>query len=146
MIQETRHALNHEDQSTHNEEIMNNVDRALTKHLTYLLYLFSNVTNQGPDADNNTPNPKTNIATDQSSILRLELALTCDALESIYRATSEVVGLSFRLFGPKLLSFLISVVRREMKHRKRVLGTKRSERPNDTLCKVKTKTVKYMIL
>lgn len=138
MIQETRHALNHEDQSTHNEEIMNNVDRALTKHLTYLLYLYSNVTNQGPDADNNTPNPKTNIATDQSSILRLELALTCDALESIYRATSEVVGLSFRRVGPELLHLLKSLVHREINHRKESFesatgstATQQTQRPQD---------------
>lgn len=136
MIQEARHSFNHEDQSTHNEEIMNSIDKALTKHLTYLLYQYFHVTTSVNDTSQRPSSP--NIAIDQSCILRLELALTCDALESIYRATSEVVGLSFRRLGLELLHLLISVVQLEMKHRNESLesaanSTKRSERPSDNM-------------
>ena len=136
VIQEARHSFNHEDQLTHNEEIMNSVDKALTKHLTYLLYQYSQVSHPTTGMDTSLKPTSSNIAIDQSYIVRLELALTCDALESIYRATSEVVGLSFRRLGPELLHLLISVVQLETKYRKEALEsatnlTKRTERPNE---------------
>jgi hypothetical protein len=132
VIQEARHSFNHENQSAHNEEIMNNADKALTKHLTYLLYQYSNATSTDPKLNSNNPN----ISVDQRNILRLELALTCDALESIYRATSEVVGLSFRRLGPEMLNLLIYLVQQEIKHRKGCLesatnSSQRIERPHD---------------
>lgn len=121
MIQEARHSFNHEDQSVHNEEIMNYVDKALTKHFTYLLYQYSCATTSDTESAQKhfTVNPA--ISVDGSCILRLELALTCDALESIYRASSEVVGLSFHRLGPELLHLLISLVQQEIQHRKELL-------------------------
>ena len=100
-----------------------------------MLYQYSNITTPAPDANQKPTNP--NISIDQSCILRLELALTCDALESIYRATSEVVGLSFRRLGPEMLHLLISLVQQEIKQRKVALesatnSAQRAERPHDS--------------
>jgi hypothetical protein len=140
IIQEARHSFNHEDQSKHNEEIMSNVDKVLAKHLTYLMYQYTNETvgstcttfAEGSTQNSSTPTD----ANEKTCNLRLELAITCDALESTYRATSEVVGLSFRRLGPELLHLLLYLLQQEINQRKQsfasiTMSTTRTEQRRD---------------
>lgn len=133
VIQEARYAFSHDDPTLHNQEILNEADKALTKQLTYLLYHYnnsnsknkkendsipqeSNLTTNKPNSNRNDPND--GVTTNN---LLLELSLTCDALESIYRASSEVVAMSFRRLGSELIGLVITVIDQELQKRQQAL-------------------------
>ena len=73
----------------------NGADAALTKHLTFLVYLSS-----------------------QSNVNVLnEISITLEAMESLYRASSHIVGASFKRMGKELLHLLITIMNDEVGRR-----------------------------
>jgi hypothetical protein len=138
VIQEARYSFNHEDQAMHNKEVMNDADKALTKHLTYLLYNYYYGSNDSVISNTNfslgkEPNNSIDDANERCNNLQFEVSLTCDALESMYRASSAVVGVSFRRLGLELIQLLITILQHELKQRQQSIESatqlsKRSKR------------------
>jgi hypothetical protein len=110
VIHQARISFQHDVQAVHNEEMARGADSALTKHLTYLLYHFCLA-----DSERQREPSQKN--------LRLELSLTCDALESLYRASSEAVALSFQRLGLELCHLLVALLNRELKLRQQLMTT-----------------------
>lgn len=67
------------------------------------------------------------------SMIRTELSLTCDALESVFRASSTVVGASFRRLGSLLLQLLVSLLNDEIIQRRRCGGNCNDVVPMESL-------------
>lgn len=89
-------------------------DAALTKHLTFLVYHTQNTAEQR--GKRTTSTPTTAEATHDDSI-RLELSLTCDAMESLFRASSSVVGVSFKRLGCELMQLIVTIIDVELRRR-----------------------------
>lgn len=106
VIHQARITFQHDVQAVHNEEMTRGADSALTKHLTYLLYHYEYCLSSRDPQQQPT-----------RSSLRLELSLTCDAMESLYRASSEAVALSFQRLGSELCNLLVTLLNHELKLR-----------------------------
>lgn len=91
-IRKAKDTFHHDVQSVHDDEMANGADAALAKHLTFLVYLSSK-------SDENLLN---------------EIALTLEAMESLYRASSHIVGASFKRMGNELLKLLITIMNDEV--------------------------------
>jgi hypothetical protein len=109
-IHQARISFQHDVQAVHNEEIARGADFALTKHLTYLLYHYCYA-----DSDRQRKKSQKN--------LRLELSLTCDAMESLYGASSEAVALSFQRLGLELCHLLVTLINHELNLRHQLMNT-----------------------
>eukprot|EP00527_Entomoneis_sp_CCMP2396_P009411 CAMPEP_0198138564 /NCGR_PEP_ID=MMETSP1443-20131203/1952_1 /TAXON_ID=186043 /ORGANISM="Entomoneis sp., Strain CCMP2396" /LENGTH=585 /DNA_ID=CAMNT_0043800381 /DNA_START=37 /DNA_END=1794 /DNA_ORIENTATION=+ len=107
-IQKSRDTLAHEDQDLHDEELGCGADAVLTKHLAFLLM---DVTSIGPEC--NATHQHGSINAD----LTYELSITLDALELIYRASSDAVGRSFKRVGAELVQILMKCLNRELDRR-----------------------------
>lgn len=109
-IQKTKEAVDHENQRGHDEEIASGADSVLVKHLAFVM----TSTKASPDND--------------SEITMTELSLTLECLELLYRASSVIVGASFRRMGPMLLQLLRTIIEDEIgrrtKHLKHNRGVK----------------------
>jgi hypothetical protein len=77
-------------------------DAALSKHLTFLVYHIEHLANGVPQENEN-----------QESVYG-EISLTCDALEGLFRASSSIVGASFKRMGRELLQLLVSILMKEI--------------------------------
>jgi hypothetical protein len=105
-IQKTKEALNHESQQGHDEEIAAGTDSVLVKHLAFILTLAKSQIDSDPE------------------LFMTELSLILESLELLYRASSSIVGASFRRMGPSLMQLLKTVVTDEVSRRtKRVQST-----------------------
>lgn len=82
-------------------------DAALSKHLTFLVFRHEHEMQQ--QSQNSQQN-------DIKSILS-EITTTVDAMESLYRASSEIVGASFRRMGSHVLEILIKLIDDEVQRR-----------------------------
>lgn len=89
-IEKAKETFQHDLQNIHNDELSSGADAALTKHLTYLVHFQAH---------------------------RNEIALTCHTLESLYRASSNVVGLSYQRLGDSLTTLLKTIVDQEIDRR-----------------------------
>lgn len=101
-VQKARDSFRHDVQSMHDDEMAAGADAALTKHLAYLLYMqreWGNSSTQPQDA------------------LMNEMAVTIEALETLYRASSHVVGASFKRMGEELMHLVISIINGEVSRR-----------------------------
>lgn len=105
-VQKAKDSFNHNVQAVHDDEMATGADAALTKHLTFLMYRAKK---HGAD----------NTETEDSSI-RMELSLTCDAMESLFRASSNVVGVSFQRMGKELMQLLVIILNEEVRQRQGV--------------------------
>jgi hypothetical protein len=124
-IQQARFSFQHDVQAVHNDEMASGADAALTKHMTYLIYHYSNdeTRHENPSGgcDKQQQSGHSSRHFDDISNanvnIRLELSLTCDAMESLYRASSDVVAQSFRRLGPDLWLLLIKLLNHELNQR-----------------------------
>jgi hypothetical protein len=97
-------AFDHSDQAVHNEEIDAGADIALVKMLVFLEF--------------KTGFRRQPIKADLEAITK-EISLTCQALEMVYRASSEYIGMSFQKVGTDLLHILVILIDEEVKSRMR---------------------------
>jgi len=108
-IQKTRETLAHEDQGLHNEELSSAADAVLTKHLAFLLFCAATTRSEqvptGQGGSSNVDN------------ITLELSITLESLESVYRASSETVGSSFKRVGTELVHGVLQALNRELNRR-----------------------------
>lgn len=90
----------------HDEEMAAGADSALVKHLTFLAFHAQQLQD------------------DQEALetILTEITLTCDALESLFRASSQVLGDSFDRMGKEVLQLVIGLLDNELK-RRRVLSS-----------------------
>jgi hypothetical protein len=95
-------SFEHGVQSIHDTEIAAGVDIALTKHLVFLEF--------------KTGFRRKPIQANLEAITR-EISLACDALEMVFRASSESVGISFSRVGTELLQILVTLIDDETKVR-----------------------------
>jgi len=106
-IQKTKEALDHENQRGHDEEISSGLDSVLVKHLAFVL-----------------TSSKASNDLDGSEMTMTEISLALECLELLYRASSMIVGASFRRMGLTLLGLLNTIVSDEIQRR-----TKRIKKP-----------------
>jgi hypothetical protein len=95
-------AFDHDDEALHNAEMEAGADIALTKMLVFLEF--------------KTGFRRQPIKADLEEITR-EISLTCQALEMVYRASSEAVERSFNRVGTDLLHILVILIDVEVKSR-----------------------------
>jgi hypothetical protein len=107
-ILNARESFAHMNTAQHNEEIAAGADAALAKHLTFLLYWRVRANNSWSDEED-------------LHNLESELGMTCEALDSLFQASPEAVGASFRRLGQHLLSVLVQLLQEELKSRTSVL-------------------------
>ncbi|KAL7581292.1 hypothetical protein ACA910_006059 [Epithemia clementina (nom. ined.)] len=95
----------HDAQVTHDEELDSGADAILTKHLAFVLWpLLENA-------------PQHDGRSGHSEGTARELRLTLDALESVYRASSEAVGRSFKRVGRELVKVILTALNKELDRR-----------------------------
>lgn len=111
-ISKARDVFSHDMQQTHNDEIASGADSALTKHLTFLAF----------HAQQQTDSASQKLL----ESLLAEISLTCDALESVYRASSSHVGTSFDRLGKELMQLLVGVIDNELERRRRIFSDYRN--------------------
>lgn len=95
-------AFDHDDTEIHNVEIQSRVDIALVKMLTFLEF--------------KTGFRRPPIATNLDAITK-EISLACQALEMVYRASSEAVEISFNRVGTDLMQIIVILIDEEVKAR-----------------------------
>lgn len=105
-IQKTKEAFDHENQRDHDDEIAAGADSVLVKHLAFVL-----------TSTKNNNNSSTNNNDTQNEMSMTELSLTLECLELLYRASSVIVGASFRRMGSPLLQLLRTIVNDEINRR-----------------------------
>ena len=105
-------SFDHHQHSIHDKEIEENADIALVKMLAFLEF--------------KTGFRRHPIKADLGAITN-EIGLTCQALEMVYRASSDYVGLSFDRVGIDLLHILVILIDEEVKYRMKAIVT-----PNTT--------------
>ena len=116
-IQKTKEALDHENQRGHDEEISSGLDSVLVKHLAFVLM-----------------SSKTSHETDGSEMTMTEISLSLECLELLYRASSMIVGASFRRMGLTLLGLLNTIVSDEIQRRtKRVKTNPQKQQEENSL-------------
>eukprot|EP00980_Cylindrotheca_fusiformis_P023529 scaffold10571_cov154-Cylindrotheca_fusiformis.AAC.7 len=95
-------SFDHQNQKLHDTEIEENSDIALVRMLVFLEF------------KTNFRRPP--IRADMAAITT-EICMTCEALEMVYRASSEAVGKSFERVGVDLLQILVILIDEEVKAR-----------------------------
>lgn len=98
-IHKATSSFDHSVQNIHNEEIEAGADIALTKHLIFLEF--------------KTGFRRKPIQADLGAITR-EISLACEALEMVFRASSEHVAKSFNRVGRELLQVLVTLIDEEV--------------------------------
>ena len=101
-IEKATSSFDHSVQGIHDEEIEAGADVALTKHLVFLEF--------------KTGFRRKPIQSDIVAVTR-EISLACEALEMVYRASSENVAKSFQRVGTDLLQILVTLIDEEVKTR-----------------------------
>ncbi|ACI65503.1 predicted protein [Phaeodactylum tricornutum CCAP 1055/1] len=104
-IQKAREAFDHEVQVLHDDEMASGADSALAKHLTFLVW------------HQQENNDHASSSGERSHALSTEIAMTCEALEGLYRASSSIVGASFERMGRHILSVLVHILKGELRSR-----------------------------
>jgi hypothetical protein len=111
-IQKTKEAFDHDNQRQHDEEIAAGADSVLVKHLAFIL----------------TASKANLVENENNEMTMTELSLSLECLELLYRASSVIVGASFRRMGPMVLELLRTIVTDEITRRtKRVLVTQKND-------------------
>lgn len=113
-IQKTKEAFYHDSQHGHDEEIAAGADSVLVKHLSFIL-----------------TSSKAHLDEDSREMAMTELSLTLECLELLYRASSIIVGASFRRMGPMLLELLKTIVTDEITRRTKHVPTMKQEEPDE---------------
>lgn len=103
-MQKARDSFHHDSQSVHDEEMSTGADAAITKHLTFLVYHSKHLTER-------------NGIVDSAESLRAEICITLEVMESLYRASSQIVGASFQRMGNEVMHLLITVMDDEINRR-----------------------------
>ena len=100
-IEKARESFSHDVQAVHDEELEAGADGVLTKHLAFVVWplLF-----------------EAKPMHDLEDVIK-ELSLILGALESVYRASSEVVGKSFDRVGHELVKLILTVLSKELDRR-----------------------------
>jgi hypothetical protein len=114
-IDKANDTFSHSKQAVHDDEIAAGADAALTKHLTFLLWL----TKHGASTANVAAAAASE--TDEASLMT-ELSTTCEAFESVFQASSLSVGGSFRRMGNEILRLLVTIMEEEISRRLPVVG------------------------
>lgn len=108
-IQKARETFDHDVQSIHDDEMASGADAALAKHLTFLVY---------------------HSRCDNDPMLS-EISLTVDVMEALYRASSEIVEVSFRRMGKEVLEILVNLIDEELGRRVDVIPEVRLKKDPD---------------
>lgn len=95
--------MDHDNQRGHDDEIASGADSVLVKHLAFVLTSTKAAASVGAENEN--------------EMSMTELSLTLECLELLYRASSVIVGASFRRMGPTLLQLLRTIVTDEINRR-----------------------------
>lgn len=95
-------AFDHDDKELHNREIQAGADIALVKMLAFLEF----------KTGFRRPPIKVNL-----DAITKEISLTCQALEMVYRASSESVEVSFNRVGTDLMQIIVILIDEEVKAR-----------------------------
>jgi hypothetical protein len=101
-LRKTKDCFDHNVQSLHDDEIAAAADSALVKHLAFLVWRIKHMAFSLDD--------------DCDSIMT-ELCFTCESLEAVFRASSEVVGQSYLRMGEYVLQLLMMIVHDELERR-----------------------------
>jgi hypothetical protein len=107
-IQKAKDSFNHDLEAIHDDEMASGADAALVKHLTFLAFHAQHQQNDQETLE----------------LILTEISLTCDALESLFRASSQVLGGSFARMGRELLQLLVGVIDNEISRRQRMADNK----------------------
>jgi len=100
-------AFDHDNRDVHDDEIKSGVDIALVKFLAFLEF--------------KTGFRRQPYQADIEAITR-EICMACQALEMVYRGSSEAVGCSFKRVGRDLLHILVILIDEEVKSRMQALS------------------------
>ena len=111
-IQKTKEAFDHDIQQNHDEEIASGADSVLVKHLAFIMTTSKGITDS-----------------ETGEMTMTEISLTLECLELLYRASSVIVGASFRRMGPTLLQLLKTVVTEEVTRRTKRVSIDTNEQP-----------------
>jgi hypothetical protein len=150
-VKKARDSFNHNVEAIHNDEIGSGADAVMVKHLTFLVYHYRLLQQQCQrlSADigacattkrkqdhftivmpTNTSDTNTTNHYDHSPLhkvnrdlidLRKEISWTLDAMESMYRASSSIVGASFERMGQEILNLLVTLVDDEIGQRMQII-------------------------
>lgn len=112
-VQKAKDSFNHDLQAVHDDEIRTGADAALTKHLTFLAFHAQSCTDEHVLEE-----------------LLTEISLTCDVLESLFRASSDSVGFSFVRMGRELMQLLVGLLDNELVRRMERLKQRRQQQDN----------------
>lgn len=91
------------------------IDSALTKHLTFLVYQH-NIQQQQAQQQVSITNHDNDDNHDNSNYYK-EISYTLEAMEFLFRASSQIIGISFNRMGHILLHILIQLMDHEIKKR-----------------------------
>lgn len=111
-IQKAKASFAHSVQMVHDEEIVAGADAALTKHLTFLLWQSKHADVACELAEGGTAD-----GDDDPHVLAAELGMACEAMESLFQASSVTVGASFRRMGRDILRLLVTILDNEINRR-----------------------------
>ena len=95
-------------------------DAALAKHLTYVTYQAEKLKKRKDNTSSQQSNAGNSFTSnddrEERSIMS-ELSMTCDAMESLYRASSDIVGASFKRMGEDVMEILVNLINEEINRR-----------------------------
>lgn len=92
------------------------IDSALTKHLTFLVYQHNIQQQQQAQQSLSIMNHDDSIHVDISNYYK-EISLTLVGMEFLFRASSQIIGISFHRMGNTLLQILIKLMDHEIQKR-----------------------------
>jgi len=98
-IEKARDAFDHTSQQLHDDEMAAGADSALAKHLTFVVYQQHHTNAANRAAESAASFNEQRLREQQQRSFVSEISMTLDAMESLYRASSEIVGASFRRMG-----------------------------------------------
>jgi hypothetical protein len=91
------------------------IDSAMTKHLTFLVYQYRILCEE--DYGDRVDDEDSKEMVIEKTLLRNEVTLAVTAIELLYRASSQVVGVSFERMGKELLQLLVAIINTEIDSR-----------------------------
>ena len=118
-IDKARDTFDHDIQSVHDDEMSTGADAVLAKHLTFLVYHHEQLLRQqkkGQGGDEELDRNR-DISSSPEYLALLEIGKTCTVMECLYRASSEIVGASFRRMGEHVVSILVKLIDQETSRR-----------------------------
>jgi len=118
-IDKARDTFDHDIQSVHDDEMSTGADAVLAKHLTFLVYHHEQLLRQQKKRERGDEelNRNRDISSSPEFLALLEIGKTCTVMECLYRASSEIVGASFRRMGEHVVSILVKLIGQEISRR-----------------------------